>query len=100
MDTEAIVKEIVKMTDQAKTMGDLHQILRSIAYAIGGMVCQFEQDDRSHVAISLTEAIGLGLMNTSKFIGEPCSLEMVVGEGEQRRGTSLKPSQSTNRGRH
>ncbi|MCM3560615.1 hypothetical protein M4D57_18785 [Brevibacillus borstelensis] len=76
------MKEIIKMTDQAKTMKELYEMLNSIAYTIGGMVCHFEQEDRTQVTISLTESIGLGLMNTSKSLGQPCSLEMVLGRRE------------------
>ncbi|EJL29975.1 hypothetical protein [Brevibacillus sp. BC25] len=83
MKSEAIVREITQMTDQAKTMGELHELLNTIAYTIGGMVCHFDQDERSKVIIGLTESIGLGLMYTSKSLGEPCSIEMVVGRREK-----------------
>ncbi|MBM7592273.1 hypothetical protein [Brevibacillus fulvus] len=80
MNSETIVKEIVKMTDQAKTLEELYQTLHSMAYAIGGMVCHFDQEDRTQVVIGLTESIGIGLMNTSKSLGQPCNLEIVMGK--------------------
>jgi hypothetical protein len=84
INSEKIVSQITKMTDQAKTYGELQEVLQAMSHAIGGMVCHFEQKDRTQVLMSLTQAIGYGLMFTSKAMGEECDLEMVVGhKGEE-----------------
>ena len=74
-----MLMQIAKITDKAKTMGDLHQLLNGMAYAIGGMVCHFDKEDRSGVLIDLTQSLGFGLQNTAKSIGEPSDIEMIVG---------------------
>lgn len=77
-----IVKRLTDMTDEAKTMGDLHKMLYEMAYAVGGMVCHFDKEDRSGMIMELTQAMGMGLMTTSKVIGEPSDIQMIVGKGE------------------
>jgi hypothetical protein len=74
-----ISESIIKLTDSAKTMGDLHQMLHAMAFTIGGMVLHFPKDERSQVIMELTESLGMGFMNTSKNLGETSSIEMVVG---------------------
>jgi len=81
MNIDDIPTRIIKMTDEAKTMGDLYEMLNAIAYTIGGMVCHFEKDERSRVLISLTQSLGSGLQITAKSIGEPSDIEMIVGKG-------------------
>lgn len=79
INSEETVRQIAEMTDQAKTYGELQEILNLMAHTVGGMVCHFEQRDRSQVLMGLTQALGLGLMFTSKQMGQECNLEMVVG---------------------
>jgi hypothetical protein len=73
------VKRITDMTNEAKTMDDLHKMLHEMAYTLGGMVCHFDKEDRSGMIIELTKAMGMGLMVTAKAIGEPSDIEVVVG---------------------
>lgn len=80
MEKGEVVKRITKMTDEAKTFGDLQEMLHEIAYTVGGMVCHFERDERSHLIMDLTQAMGMGLMFTAKAIGEPSDIEMIVGK--------------------
>ncbi|WP_028562293.1 hypothetical protein [Paenibacillus pinihumi] len=75
-----VIEDVAKITDQAKTMDDLYQVLGVMAHAIGGMVCHFEQSERSQVLMGLTEALGMGLMTTSKSLGQECDVEIVVGK--------------------
>jgi hypothetical protein len=82
MKSSNVVKQVIAMTDSAKTFEELHQLLNSIAYTIGGMVCHFPMEDRTNVIMSLTESVGMGIMKTSKKIGEKCDIEMVVGKGK------------------
>lgn len=74
-----IVERIAEMTNEAKTMGDLHAMLHEIAYTLGGMVCHFDKDERSGLIIQLTQAMGVGLQMTAKSIGEPSDIEVIVG---------------------
>ncbi|WP_028590336.1 hypothetical protein [Paenibacillus massiliensis] len=83
IDNLGIIRQIGEMTDQAKNYGELQEVLNTMAHAIGGMVCHFEQPDRTQVLIGMTEAMGTGLMFTSKAMGEKCDLEMVVGKGDE-----------------
>jgi hypothetical protein len=73
------VKRITEMTDEAKTIGDLQKVLHEMAYTIGGMVCHFDQEDRSQLLMELTQSMGMGLMLTSKSIGQPSDIEVVIG---------------------
>lgn len=75
------VQRIIDMTSEAKTMGELHHMLYEMAHAVGGMVCHFDKEDRSGMIIELTQAMGMGLMSTSKAIGEPSDIEMIIGKG-------------------
>jgi len=83
MKAEETSLKIMELTNEAKTMGDLHEMLNVIAFTIGGMVCHFDQDERSRLIIGLTESLGCGLMHTAKNIGEPSDIEMIVGRGEK-----------------
>ena len=76
---ESIAERIAVMTNEAKTMGDLHKMLQEIAYTLGGMVCHFDRDERSSLIIELTQAMGMGLQLTAKAIGEPSEIEVIVG---------------------
>lgn len=80
MKNDEISNKIIELTMKAETPDDLGEMLNVIAYTIGGMVCHFHKDDRSSVLIGLTESLGQGLMRTAKAIGEPSSLEMIVGK--------------------
>ena len=77
--TDEAVQSVMSLTDKANTMGELHEVLHGMAFAIGGMVCHFDEDERSSIVIGLTQAIGMGLQLTSKSIGQPSNLEIVVG---------------------
>lgn len=74
-----IAKRITDMTAEAKTMGDLQQMLHEMAFTIGGMVCHFDKQERSSLLIELTQAMGMGLQLTAKSIGEPSDIEVIVG---------------------
>lgn len=73
---------VMEATAKAKTVGELHELLSGMAFAIGGSICFFDRDDRSEVMVALTQAMGLGLQATAKNIGEPSDMEIVVGRGE------------------
>lgn len=75
-----ISNRIADLTNEAKTMEDLQKMLHEMAFTIGGMVCHFHKDDRSQLVIGLTQSMGMGLMLTSKNIGEPSNIEVIVGQ--------------------
>lgn len=77
--TSEAVAQVIAFADKAKTMEDLQQLLHGITYAVGGMVCHFDKEDRSSVLIGLTQALGMGLQTTAKQIGEPSDIEIVMG---------------------
>lgn len=84
MKPQQIAQVIMDMTDKAKTMGELHQMLNVISFTVGGMVCNFDSDERSQVLLGLTKALGDGFIKTSQDIGEPCDIEVVVGKKKGR----------------
>jgi hypothetical protein len=77
------VKAIVAMVDKAKTMKDLDLLLHEITYTVGGMVVHFDKEERSQMIISLTQTLGLAFQQTSKHVGEPSDIEMIVGSGKR-----------------
>lgn len=79
MKSDQIIKQIIDMTNEAKSSDELHEVLSTIAYAVGGMVCHFVKEERSQAIISLTQSLGMGLQFTAKSLGEPSDIEMVVG---------------------
>ncbi|MEC0232673.1 hypothetical protein [Paenibacillus alba] len=80
VESEKIIKQITGMAMEAKTADELHEVLRTIVYTVGGMVCHFVKEDRSQEIMSLLESMGMGLQFTAKAIGEPSDIEMVVGK--------------------
>lgn len=84
MKPQQIAQVIMDLTNKAKTMGELHQMLNVISFTAGGMVCNFDSDERSQVLLGLTKALGDGFIKTSQDIGEPCDIEMVVAERSDR----------------
>lgn len=75
-------KQIIEMTDEVKTAGELYEMLSSIAFTIGGLICHFPQDERSQVFMQLTKSMGFGFQTTAKNIGEPSDMEIIVGAEE------------------
>lgn len=74
-----VVQRITEISNEAKTMEDLHRMLHEMAYTLGGMVCHFDKEERSGLIIELTQAMGIGLQLTAKSIGEPSDIEVIVG---------------------
>jgi hypothetical protein len=77
---EQLADYFAKMVGDTKTTQELFELLFAASYTIGGMVCHFDQEGRAPIFIKLTEAIGMGFVNTAKDIGEPSDLEIIVGQ--------------------
>jgi len=75
-----VVKKVIALTEGAKTQEELFNILVQSAHAVGGMVCHFDKEDRSQIMMELIQTMATGFQITSKSLGEPSDLEMVVGE--------------------
>jgi hypothetical protein len=83
MSQDKALKTIIALTDEAKTMDELFKTLHDVAYALGGMVVHFDKENRSQIIISLTEKMGTAFQLTSKHMGEPSDIEMIVGSGKR-----------------
>lgn len=75
-----IVRKVIELAEPAKTYEDLFRVLAEVAHGAGGMVAHFPQEERSQVLMQLVEIMGTALQVTSKGIGEPSNVQILVGK--------------------
>lgn len=79
-----ISRTVMDLVGTPETPDELFHKLTAVAFTIGGMCIHFQPEDRSRAMMNLTESLARGLMDTSAAMGEPCDMEIVVGEKERQ----------------
>ncbi|QJC52733.1 hypothetical protein HGI30_14965 [Paenibacillus albicereus] len=77
---ENVAKYLINESGKCASEEKLYALLSMAAHTIGGMVCHFDTEARSDILMRLTAAMGIGYQVTAKAIGEPSSIEIILGD--------------------
>lgn len=74
-----VAEKMIEAASCCKNMAHLSEALGAMSYAIGGMICEFPEDERMPLLMHAVEMLGRGMQTTSEAIGEPSKLEIITG---------------------
>lgn len=74
-----VADKVIEATTCCNTMEQLFEALGAMSYAIGGMICEFPNEERMPLLMHAVEMLGRGMQTTAEAIGEPSGLEIVTG---------------------
>lgn len=83
-EVQAFSKKLMDLIGTPDNPENLFERLTATAFTVGGMVIHFQPEDRNMVLMQLTKALVRGLMDTSVAMGEPCDMEIVIGEKDRQ----------------